>query len=130
MNENILLDSSLFSVSDGNVGISSTAYTDGGPGSSRLSSGNFVSSGNVSGADLSVLPGMADSTAALPAVSGSDVSALQGLEMAESSLDVVTLLQDIDETLDIICFFIIFAWCCVRIKNAVRSFTGRGLDKK
>lgn len=36
-------------------------------------------------------------------------------------------LENIDKTLSLIAFFIIFAWCATKVVNAVRSFCGIGL---
>lgn len=49
--------------------------------------------------------------------------------LVESGVDPsVQLLQGIDYKLSIIMFFLLVSWTFARIRNAVRSFTGRSVD--
>ena len=42
--------------------------------------------------------------------------------------DSYEVLQGIDYKLSIVIFLMLFFWCAGKIKNAVRSFTGRGIE--
>lgn len=66
-------------------------------------------------------------------ISLSDLQAYQA-DTVENQIDYSASLESIDEKIDdlnynisALLFFIVFAWCYERIKNAVRSFNGVGL---
>lgn len=100
---------------------------DGAGESSDVSSGDTNTGDTVSGSDVSG----GDSNT----VSGGDVpsekdSVLgQTVYVVPDSVDYTDVLTHIDYTLTAILFLILFIWCAHHIRNAVRSFTGRGIDK-
>ena len=66
-------------------------------------------------------------------ISLSDLQAYQA-DTVENQIDYSAFLESIEEKIDdlnynisALLFFIVFAWCYERIKNAVRSFNGVGL---
>lgn len=66
-------------------------------------------------------------------ISLSDFQAYQA-DSVENQIDYSAFLESIEEKIDdlnynilALLFFIVFAWCYERIKNAVRSFNGVGL---
>ena len=66
-------------------------------------------------------------------ISLADLQAYQA-DTVENQIDYSTSLESIEEKIDdlnynisALLFFIVFAWCYERIKNAVRSFNGVGL---
>lgn len=66
-------------------------------------------------------------------ISLSDLQAYQA-DTVENQIDYSASLESIEEKIDdlnynisALLFFIVFAWCYERIKNAVRSFNGVGL---
>lgn len=66
-------------------------------------------------------------------ISLSDLQAYQA-DTVENQINYSAFLESIDEKIDdlnynilALLFFIVFAWCYERIKNAVRSFNGVGL---
>ena len=84
------------------------------PGTLSVSSGDVVNADNMY-------------------ISLSDLQAYQA-DTVENQIDYSASLESIDEKIDnlnynilALLFFIVFAWCYERIKNAVRSFNGVGL---
>lgn len=84
------------------------------PGTLSVSSGDVVNADNMY-------------------ISLSDLQAYQA-DTVENQIDYSAFLENIDKKIDdlnynilALLFFIVFAWCYERIKNAVRSFNGVGL---
>lgn len=84
------------------------------PGTLSVSSGDVVNADNMH-------------------ISLSDLQAYQA-DTVENQIDYSASLESIEEKIDdlnynilALLFFIVFAWCYERIKNAVRSFNGVGL---
>ena len=84
--------------------------------------GDTVSTSDVSGGDSDTVSG-GDVPTEKDSVLGQTVYVLP------DSVDYTDILTHIDATLTTILFLILFIWCSHHIRNAVRSFTGRGIDK-
>lgn len=119
-------------VNTGNLGNDTVSLSPGANSTNFYeSSGNSVSSNDL-GQFTPYVNGMGSNSYNLSAVDNSAYITSQSLESTQSvsSSDIKAIeehVENMDNTLTILLFFIIFTWAELKIKNAVRSFTGVGL---